>query len=87
MPHTVCGATIGKRFGFIGGGFAPDAPMKTAGPGVNAASVRSGETRRLASLGSPRLPHGRQIPNKQALLPTQLSRLRRRRPGCDSDEG
>lgn len=86
VPHCVLRVTIGKAFGFIGGGFAPDAPMKTAGPGANAVSVRSAETRRLASLGSSQPPEGRRIPNKRALRPTQLSRLRRRRPGCNSGE-
>lgn len=86
MPHTVGGVTIGKGFGFNGGESIPGARMETAGPGVNAVSVRSGEARRLVSLGSSQPPEGRRIPNKQALRPTQLSRPRRRRPGCNPGE-
>ena len=86
MPHSVRRVTIGKGFGFNGGESTPGAPMETAGPGVNAASVRSGETRRLAILASSQLPHGRQVPDKRSLRPTQPSRLRRRGPGCNSDE-
>lgn len=86
VPHSVRRVTIGAGFGFNGGESTPGARMEAAGPGVNAVSVCGGETRRLASLGSSQPPEGRRIPNKRALRPTQLSRLRRRRLGCNSGE-